>query len=535
MGDYPAEAREHPDRVLCAMVVLAVVTVALYLPILGGEFTYDARALILVDDTIHNLRNLPDILSLRIVGHDVVNRRRPMLLLSLMLDSVVWEKLPAGYHLSNVLLHAGCVLLLFRLLRVLQRNCPGDQFSSQSPGVAPAFIGALVFAVHPVNSEAVCNASYRADILVAFFLLAALNAALNLSAVKIIRRIMYSVCVGLFLLLSAASKESGAMGPLLLLLMATFLRFRGGRGVWTATIAASAAIVAALVAAYLLFAPANSAIFTELPSRLGGSLSAWLRIQLRLWVFQIQHIVLPYGLCADYTPYSIRYLSLAGAVAMLGALLAAALWLGLRNRLLLLAIAFFAVAMIPSANIIPIYRPVADRFLYQPMIAVAMLPVVLVADRRRCWMVSRIWVLLALVLVCGAIFVPQTVRRQAVWRDQVSLWLDTARKNPHSPTAHNNLGFAWLDRGEINQAVGAWRRAVMLTDGRFADAWAGMAVGLDALGSNEEACNAYREAIRLDGAYADPPGLVKKLTWEPAVASQLSVVAARCGSRVPLP
>ena len=81
----------------------------------------------------------------------------PLTLLSYALDYSLWKLNPAGYHLHNLLLHLGCVVALFFLLR---------QFS------LPRFVvlGSIVlFAIHPVNVETVSWASERKNLLATFF------------------------------------------------------------------------------------------------------------------------------------------------------------------------------------------------------------------------------------------------------------------------------------------------------------------------------------------------------------------------------
>src|SRR5205823_13624959 len=119
---------------------------ALYLPTLGADFVWDARAQILVDSFIHEPRHLLDVLSFRVLSLDVLDNNRPTNLLSLMLDSMLWGQRPFGYHLSNVLLHTVTVCLLFGfILDVLRRSGVEEK-----PARFRAAFASLVFAVHPV-------------------------------------------------------------------------------------------------------------------------------------------------------------------------------------------------------------------------------------------------------------------------------------------------------------------------------------------------------------------------------------------------
>ncbi len=88
---------------------------------------------------------------------------RPVTTASFFLDSFFWKDIPAGYHLTSLLWHAANVVLVYEVALVLA-----------SPQVA--FVAALIFAIHPVNTEAVAAIGYRSDLLACFFLLTALLA-----------------------------------------------------------------------------------------------------------------------------------------------------------------------------------------------------------------------------------------------------------------------------------------------------------------------------------------------------------------------
>lgn len=84
---------------------------------------------------------------------------RPVLSLTYFIDHLIWKKNPFGYHLTNILLHLSNTLFLFSLILFLIGNSN------------IAFWGACLFAIHPVQAEAVANIGYRADLVSTFFFL----------------------------------------------------------------------------------------------------------------------------------------------------------------------------------------------------------------------------------------------------------------------------------------------------------------------------------------------------------------------------
>jgi len=88
---------------------------------------------------------------------------RPMLLISLFLDSRLYGDWMAGYHLSNIFLHMLATFTVFGFVRQLLRISNGQSSSADQF----AFLAALVFCVHPVHAEVVNSIFNRSELLVA--------------------------------------------------------------------------------------------------------------------------------------------------------------------------------------------------------------------------------------------------------------------------------------------------------------------------------------------------------------------------------
>ncbi len=264
-------------RVLPLAALIGLLTFAFYLPSVWSGFVYDAEAQILIGDYIHDYSHFPDVLTMRVLAQDLLDGNRPVQLFSLMLDSLLWGKKPAGYHLTSNILHAANAAMVFLLLVTLVRS--GKRQFSEVSGAICAFVAAILFAVHPLLVEPVAEVSSREDPLAVFFVLIALLLALIKSSGGI--RVWTTGGCLLAVLLACGSKEAGIAAPFLILLCG--LLFRGDeplrRWLW---LSAGAFVVAAgfLVARFSL-QPAESEIFLHKPDYLGGSLAAILQILLR--------------------------------------------------------------------------------------------------------------------------------------------------------------------------------------------------------------------------------------------------------------
>ena len=511
-------------------LVVALIAAAVYLPTLRAGFVYDDSGAIVDNPYIHDQRNLGDVLTGRVLARDVMDNNRPLCLLSTMADVAVWGDRPMGFHLTNVLLHAAtAALLALLLMRLLAARVPSGGTVDGGPrrGVQLAAIcGAVVFAVHPVTSEAVCVPSFREDLLVAFFIVLGLNLAAAFPGRSRAATWLLGATVTLCLLAAVASKESGIAGAALITLYVWLFRRTEWDARWAWMLAGAWLTGAGFLVARFLLAPASSAIFVTTPVYPGGSFPAMLRIEPRILVYQLETLIRPSLLCADPGPYSLRGIGWPAVVAVLGGMAALAAVLLRRSPGGLFAMALFFVPLLPVSNLVPLYCPVADRYLYLPSAGLALGVTVLVhaAWRRRRWLGAAT---VAVLLPVGGLLAGVTLDREAVWRQEVSLWTDTVRKNPASVRAANNLGFALYDRGEYDLAVREWRRAISLSEGRHADAWAGLAIGLEKLGHAAEAEEAYRKAVALERWYGEPERLVRGLIWSKAWADALETVAQR--------
>ena len=158
------------SKVAAFAVIIAAAAAVLYIPILSADFVYDDISQILTDNYIHKPAHFAEVLSLSVMRKDILDNNRPIMVLSLMLDSLLWGRNPFGYHLTNLLLHSLNSAMMFLLIYgVLSRLFA--QNNKNIGALRAAVIGAIIFAIHPINSEAVCVVTYREDLLAVFFVL----------------------------------------------------------------------------------------------------------------------------------------------------------------------------------------------------------------------------------------------------------------------------------------------------------------------------------------------------------------------------
>lgn len=485
--------------------------VGLYLPTLRGGFVYDSIAQVLYSDYIHAPANWDDVLTLRVVGQDELDRNRPLHLASLMLDAAIWGKEPFGYRLTSVLLHASNAALLFAFVAMAFRGRATPVAAASSPSVVlfPALFGALVFALHPLVVEAAAEPSNREDLLVLLPMLVGL-----LAIAAPVRSLLALNCVlVLCSFFAVLAKESGIAVPFVFAMAAwLFSRLRACR---VGLIGGVVAVGVFLTASYLL-RPEASGIFTRAPAALAPDVWLLLVTQARIWALQLSQIIWPWNPSAHYPAQALADFTAPISVVVIGGAAVVAFLLVRSNRLAALGVAVFVFGLLPASNFVPQYHPIADRYLYVPLAGLGM---ILAAMAHRLWMcystrLAGCSMLSAALAVLAAEYTAN-LRRQIVWQQPAALWSDALRQYPDLSQALIGMANVHYRAGDFQAARTAATDAVVGSSGRWADAWALRAVCEWQTGARDQAVESFRRARELSRAYVSEKSMADALVASP--------------------
>jgi len=441
-----------------ARAALLGVTLAAYANSFSSGLVQDAKALLTLDDRIRALtaENLRLIFEKNYWWPRLADGLyRPLTTLSLLFNYAVLGNGTdaAGYHAVNFLLHAGNVWLVHALARRLLGNARA------------AFLAAGLWAVHPVGVEAVTNIAGRADLLAAMAVLGGLLLYARLDGVEG-WRVRASVA-GLFAVATAGvfSKENAAV---LIGLMALWDLCRaappglprGRRAAAYSAVAASLALLWAARAA-VLGGLTPQVVYVDNPLRATGFLVArWTAI--KVIAMDLGLLVWPAGLRCDRSYNEIALAGPADPLAWIGfvavvAILSTVIARWRRDRLPLFAAGFFAIAILPVSNLaVPIGSIMAERFLYLPSVAFA---VVAVALAERVLSKRAATLLLAAAMALGS---ARTFARNSAWHDNLALASADVEGAPGSFKLHEMLAKSLYDqdpRGNLDRAIGEEERA----------------------------------------------------------------------------
>ena len=512
-------------------LLLLVACILVYANGIGGDFTYDDKAIVRDNPRIREPGRISQLFLTPYFGgaRGTGSNYRPVLLLSYALQWWIHGKQAESFHSVNVLMHAGATLLLLSLLRKI----------GISPGAA--FLTALLFAVHPIHVEAVTSLVGRGELLAAIFSLLYLLLSLRFFRLSPpASRLPALVGAVLCYALAVLTKESATSVPAIALLVFVFVgegRFRDriGRGLWRGLplFAGSAATLAGifLLRRYVLggfFKAEGTGIF-ELENVL-DPLDPLQRAANACLVLlrYIGRIVFPLHLSADESAWSIEPVEVFSPLAIAAVLLLAVLIAVSIVRLASRSPAgfgflFFFLAFLPASNlIVSIGTAFAERLAYLPAAGICLAAGVFVAGSSGSWSAiapRRRAIFLAVALA----FSVRAIVRNSVWWGDEPLFLNLVRTSPDSAKAHYDLAYIWAEDRQYGRAREQYAIAADIYEDYW-DAWTGKGRMEKELHLFDEAEKSYRQAIEANPDHENGYfglGLVREATGNIAGAEAI--------------
>lgn len=507
----PASAAPSRRAVLLSAGLIVFTGLAAYFNSFAGAFVFVDVPSILENPTIQHLRLIgetwwPPPGGLTVSGRPLVN-------FSLALNHAFGGNAPWSYHALNLAIHLLAGLTLFGLLhRTLQRPRLAARFGADASALALAV--ALLWTVHPLQTESVSYTVQRAESLAGLFYL--LTVYLFARSTESSSPSWWLTAATAACLLGMATKETMATAPLVVLLYdRTFLSgsFREAwqrRGPWYLGLASTWLLLGWLVLSN--GSRGGSAGFGAPAAWWSYALSQFPAIlhylRLALWP---QVLIFDYGSALVTSP-----LKISSGIIGIGLLLAATGYALRRRPALGFAGAWFFVILAPSSSIVPVATQImAEHRMYLPLAAVIALAVLGLYHG-----LGRFGLLLCLPL--AGVLLGLTLQRNRDYRSGLSLWSQTVRACPENPRAHLNFGHALAASGQWPGAVVEYEQALRLQPD-YAEAHYNWANALVELNRPEEAGAHYGAALQLR------PGMVEAhYNWANALShsGQLRTAAA---------
>ena len=476
-GMPPSLSKDGGKRrwpVYLVLLALIVFPALVYWPLLGyGFLNWDDPLNIVENPQIKGvtLKNLKEIF---LYSSDISNYYIPLTFLSYALDYSLFGLDPGAFHRTNLVLHVLNGLLVFGVFFLLRRN------------LLLAFLGAVLFSLHPLQVESVAWVSERKGLLAVFFLL--LGLVLYHRYLDKGSSAFFAASLFVFLL-SLLSKPVGLMFPFLLLLVDRLC----GRPVNGSLLRQKIPFlgVSLLFGILSLYGQESGGAIGSRPLLAAGNLEA----AGYSFLFYLGKFFFPVHLSAYYPyPSDIHFLSLLLSVA-----LAAGLFFLRKFPEPFFGLAFFSLAVLPVIKLVPFGSFIAaDRLMYFPSLGLCFLSA---------WALNRMGELFfrahkeAAILLCAAVFLiplfAASRDRLNVWQDSERLWKSVLELHPGAALAHANLGMAYRRQGRTDDSLRSFQKAVE-SDPGYAYAYILLGLSFEQKGMLDEAISMNLKALELE-------------------------------------
>jgi tetratricopeptide (TPR) repeat protein len=445
----PPTGPTPPWSILLAGGVIVFAAFVAYHNSLSVPFLFDDAPAITDNRTIRQLWPIGPVLS---PPPNVGVGGRPLVNLSLAVNYAAGGTAVRGYHFVNLAIHALAGLALLGVVRRTLRRCSVPALS-QSEG--PALAAALLWTLHPLQTESVTCVVQRTESLMGLFYLLTLYGFIRgTESASPWRWHLLTVAA---CLLGMASKEVMVSAPLMVFLYdRTFVAgtfreawrrrrrlYLGLAGTW-------------LLLGYLVISTGGSR---------GGAAGFGLGItwwsyaltQCQAIVHYLRLALWPYPLIVDYGTDVVHQASAVApqALLLLGLLTGTVLALRCRPVMGFTGAWFFAI-LAPSSSVVPLAtQTIAEHRMYLPLAAVVVPGV---------WglhtLIGRRWLIVGLALAAGLGWL--VAQRNLDYRSEPAIWGDTVVKCPGNARAHTNYGFALFQTGHPVEAMQQYEEALRL-------------------------------------------------------------------------
>ena len=516
-----------------AFILIGLGVLVIYSNISKSPFVFDDLSSIVENKTIKDLSNFSSLSKLL--------KPRAIVDFTFALNYRVGKLNVFGYHLVNVLIHILNGFLVYLLVVAILKQLPGSSgFSNPSISrsadfsiSATSLFAALIFVVHPIQTQAVTYTVQRYASVAAMFYMAAVLGYLK---ARMIQQRAGSIAPGakssaqgdkekdqntsttfqvtcfyalsvLAGLLAFLSKQNTASLPLAILLV-EYLLIDGTWQEWKQKLP----WFAISFGLWILFIFYVSGLFSGgvegrgLLEDVSGlmketkAVGRWqyLCTQFNVIVIYIRLLLVPVrqnldrlypfksGFFDAYTPFA--FLFLIGFAAL-------GTWHLKKRPIISLAIFWFFITLSVESSIIPIRDALFEHRLYIPMFGFALITAYLLFDLLFDLLSKKqfqaIIISVAMIMLLGV----ATYHRNNVWKNDITLWSDVVSKSSYNYRAHNNLGLALANQGKIAEAISHYSEALRINP-NYAIAHNNIGDGLDKKGRINEAIDHYLQALR---------------------------------------
>ena len=482
-------------KTLIAGMLLSLLSLAAYSNSFNASFQFDDYRQIVWNEAVRNPDNIPRFFTDAGLASALQQLRsyRPLTLSSFAVNYALGGYDVRGYHVFNYLLHSMNALLVFVVVSEVLKGM------GRESGMAVPFAAASLFALHPIETAAVTYISGRAVLLASVFFLLAFYVFLRARRLSVDGLHAGAFLVPVFFLLGLLSKEMAVSLPVIMLLyevLAVYPVMGNSDGWRRRRVWVYVAVLAVCTC------------FIVLKGRLQGSLTGsdegyrvfeYLMSQSKALLLYARLMLLPVNQNADYyMPVTWSPDVLVGvSILLIAAYMYLLYRLSVKDRASAFFGLWFLVALAPESSLVPIADIAVEHRLYLPSVGLlAALTALAARQDIKPASLKKAAALIALLLMT------LTLNRNTVWATPMTFWSDAAKKAPHSPRAHLNLGDLMMEEGRYKHAIAQFTRTLE-ENPDYIKAYNDSGLCYMYMGRYDEALQNFETAVEVFPGYAE--------------------------------
>lgn len=448
---------------------------------------------------------------------------RPFVLLSFNINYAISQFEVWSYHVVNILIHMGVSMLVYQLGYFMLSLMTDKKRVGGYPFRCMPLSAALIFALHPLNTQSVTYISSRSSTLATFFYLGAMVLCFKgylgyqkfpdreLSRVKALGIALLGV---LSLILGGCSKLIVATFPIMAALFHYFFITSLAPRVWWSQVLKLGSLLGGvlLVGLFIHFVVLEKGFMGTSSSQMHWS--AYLLTQTYVIPFEYfwkmlfplnLNIDIGYPLLSDWT-----ILPNYSGIVVLCLLAFMVFWI--KDRVIKFGLAWSLITLAPTSSVIPLLDMAVEHRTYLSLVGFALagatslcylglvirskVPRIIASQSSAMGLFQSGMILILFFYAAG------TVDRNAVWKNDITLWRDAKKKSPHLVRPYNNLGEAFDQLKRYDEAIEEFERSLKLDPG-YSFALSNLGNIYGKLGRYEKSITYFEKALASKSDY--PP------------------------------
>jgi len=469
--------------------IIVLSSFIVYLNSLNNGFIYDDIATIKENFAIRNPENIGVFFTntINTAGSSQVLQKtyRPLVMTTFALNYWIGKFNVAGY---NILFHTANAVLIYILIILLL----GMELNiSQKKINVMAFFASLLFAVHPVNTEAVNYIWQRSELMASFFYL--------LAVVTFIRyrgKTLQYVLLTVFYIMALISKEMAVTLPFILMLIDWYFMAGFNKRIFFNHFNKRYLPLIVITLTYSIYRLTGFGFFGDISDPSKEGVFNYFITQSRVILKYFQLIIIPVGFSIDHN-FPVSRSIFDGKVIMSFIIIIIIIlvgnYLAKYSKTTSLFMLWFFIILIPTSTVISLYPIIMnDHRIYLAGAGIITAIIILLFS----YLPGKKFIIIVTGMVL-VLFSFLTIRRNIDWKDDISLWSATIKVSPGSFRAHDALGAAYLERGMLDEALKEKQKAIEINPNNVALYMnRGIAYGMK--GQLENAMNDFDKAIELN-------------------------------------